>query len=59
MAACAVFFLFNILTLGRLSALTHTKINSALKLLVKFSFPEEFGFYLTKKNGGGGLEEME
>lgn len=53
MAACAVFFLFNILTLGRLSALTHTKINSALKLLVKFSFPEEFGFYLTKKKGGG------
>lgn len=52
MAACVVFFLFNILTLGRLSALTHTQINSALKLPVKSSFPEEFDFYLRKKKGG-------
>lgn len=54
MAACVVFFLFNILTLGRLSALTHTQINSALKLPVKSSFPEEFDFYLRKKKGGLG-----
>lgn len=46
---CFFFFLSNILTLGRLSALTHTKINSALKLLVKSSFPKEFLFYLSTK----------
>lgn len=42
------FSLSNILTPGRLSALTHTKINSALKLLVKAPFPEEF-FIQVKK----------